>query len=129
MGQLFNIPDHDYEERSFEQIMADLSVPIDKVTKSAKAVTPWITPAVVRIGKKEISVNKTYIGFAPDVVADVGGKIAFMIVDYDGQKAFAYKPDPDGYDIRKTKNGQHRIVLSNRLRDIIDNSGIKAGRK
>ncbi len=130
--------DLDYEDRSFEQQMADLDVPIETTgaKREAKPLTPWLSPKRgYKLGSRQISYTDSYIGFGEDIYktlkAEFPGplRVALRVVEYEGKKAVAIKTDNNGYKVTTNIRGNNmRLPLSSTLRQALKDSGLKYGR-
>ena len=91
------------EELNFGEQMNELGVPVERTGEKREAVsiTGWLTARGkgARLDKGTISVAKTYIGIADEVNAKLikpgqdRAKVALCVVEYEGRKALAMKPD------------------------------------
>jgi hypothetical protein len=123
---------------SFEQQMADLGVPIEKVNqKTAKVLSDWITPVNkggrqnqdLSLRKQHVSINRKWARKIAESEDAVRVRIALRVIDYDGKPALFIKPDSSGFNLKQPAVETHawQFSMSPTLRQAIEKHGLKYG--
>jgi hypothetical protein len=135
MAKIFDLPDNQ-EDRSFEEQMADLGVPIEKVNiKTAKVLTDWIKPG--NAGGQhnyDMSVRRSHISIKPKWAEKIAGKktktkLIFRIVKYEDKLALLFKENSSGFSIKKPaiENRAWHITLSPAFKRELEQYGFEFG--
>ena len=135
MGKLFDLTQPE-EDRSFQKEMDELGVVVERTnTKTAKALTEWISPGSSKVNHKfDISITPTHISVSPKWAKKIAGgknkmKLAYRVVEYEGQKALLIKEDRVGFSFKcpGVDSRAWNNTLSPMLKEILEENGVKYG--